>query len=354
MNDPLVCGALPDRALILAPMVALSHRALRELIFDFDAGTREGAGSGAGGLAPPRGLDLAFTEMASAAALASHSTFDEAFLDAAPMPEKVVYQFYTTKPERLPEALAMVAERAVFGADINFGCSAPHILKAGGGAAWMREPEKAADLARLARASWSGSLSAKLRIGAEDDYGRLLDFCRGLVEAGLDFLTLHPRLEGQKFRRQGRWDYVARLVEDLPIPVVGNGDVRGFGDWKRWMDEARPAGIMIGREAARRPWIFALIRGLEADPSFVLRVDLRETALLFLELVEKFLPPEFHESRAKRFFSYYCDNFTFAHHIRTKLQNAPDLETMRQLLDAYLAELPGDRVRIERGETPGP
>lgn len=325
---------LPPRALILAPMVALSHRALRELILGFE---KEPA------------LDLAYTEMASAAGLVSNSPYNDCFLDAAPRPERVVYQFYTTKAERLPEALARVADRGVFGADINFGCSAPHILKAGGGAAWMREPEKAAELARAARGVWKASLSAKLRIGAEDDYGRLLDFCRGLVDAGLDFLTLHPRLEGQKFRRRGRWDYVARLVADLPLPVVGNGDVRSWADFRRWMGEADPAGIMIGREAARRPWIFSLLRGLDRDPGFELEVDLRGTALRFLELLEGLLPPEFHESRAKKFFFYYCDNFSFGHHLKWKIQNAPDLGSMRRALEDYFAELPGEARRIERG-----
>ncbi|HUX42364.1 MAG TPA: tRNA-dihydrouridine synthase family protein [Rectinemataceae bacterium] len=338
---------LPSEALLLAPMVALSHRALRELVFGFDekTGAVEFVESGHRGIR--RGLDLAYTEMTSAAALSAHSAFDESFVDAGPEPSRVVYQFYATKPERLPEALALVADRGAFGADINFGCSAPHILKAGGGAAWMREPEAAANLVRLARSAWSASLSAKLRIGAEDDYERLRDFCLGLVEAGIDFLTLHPRLEGQKFRRRGRWDYVGRLVEDLPVPVVGNGDIRGFEDWSRWMAEAKPAGIMIGREAVRRPWIFALIRGREADPAFRLSIDLRDTAFTFLELVEARLPPEFHETRAKRFFSYYCDNFSFSHHLNVKLQRAPDLRSMRLVLDEYLAEMPKDRLLIE-------
>ena len=330
-------------------MVALSHRALRELILGFDAGGGDRGLPRAEGPDFPRGLDLAYTEMASAAALLAHSAFDESFIDAGPEPAKVIYQFYTTKSERLPEALSLVADRGVFGADINFGCSAPHILRAGGGAAWMREPKEAADLVRLARSSWTASLSAKLRIGAEDDYERLRDFCLGLVEAGIDFLTLHPRLEGQKFRRSGRWDYVGRLVEDLPLPVVGNGDIRGFDEWSRWMAEAKPAGIMIGREAVRRPWIFAFIRGREADPAFELRVDLRETAFRLLDLVEARLPPEFHESRAKRFFSYYCDNFSFAHHLNVKLQRAVDLGSMRTILDEYLAEMPGDRMKIDRG-----
>lgn len=340
-------AVLPPRALLLAPMVALSHRALRELILDFDGPRDEGGAPKAGSQGQRRGLDLAYTEMTSAAALAAHSTFDESFIDAGPEPDKVVYQFYTTKPERLPEALAIVADRGVFGIDINFGCSAPHILRAGGGAAWMREPQKAAALVGLARSAWPASLSAKLRIGADDDYEALRDFCLGLVAAGVDFLTLHPRLEGQKFRRNGRWDYVARLVEDIPVPVVGNGDIHGFADWSRWMAEAKPAGIMIGREAVRRPWIFSLIRSREADPAFELRVDLRETAFRFLDLVEARLPFEFHESRAKRFFSYYCSNFSFAHHLNVKLQRAPDLGSMRVIIDDYLAEMPGDRLKIE-------
>jgi len=329
--DGRMNSTLPVRSLLLAPMVALSHRALRELILSFG------------------GLDLAFTEMASAGAVTAHSLYDRYFLDVDPLPNGTIFQFYTTKPELLPEALGMVAERGAFGADINFGCAAPRILQAGGGAAWMREPEKAADLVRLARLGWAASLSAKLRIGLDDDYGRLLDFCLRLAEAGLDFLTLHPRLEGQKFRRKGRWDYVARLVEDLSIPVMGNGDVRGWADWSRWMAEAKPAGIMIGREAVRRPWIFALIRGLEADPAFELTVDLRETAFQFLDLVEALLPPEFHESRAKKFFDYYADNFTFAHHLKCRLQNSSDIPAMRRVLDEYLAEVPSDRQTVQRG-----
>jgi len=312
-------------------MVSLSHRALRELILGFG------------------GLDLAYTEMASAAAAASGSIYEKWYLDADPEPEKTILQFYLTGPERLDEAIGLVAGKPVFGIDLNFGCSAPNILRAGGGAAWMHKPEAAAALAAQARAAWPRprSLSAKLRIGEEEDYGALLAFCRGLVGAGVDFLTLHPRLESEKFRRKSRWDYVARLSRDLPIPLVGNGDVKTYADWRERKEEDGPAGVMIGRGAASRPWIFALIRGKEAAPDFSLRVDLRETAFAFLDLVERRLPEDFHLTRARRFFFYYCDNFSFAHHIKWKLENAADLAAMRLLLDEYFAEVPGDRVKVE-------
>jgi tRNA-dihydrouridine synthase B len=329
---PAMPRSLPPDALVLAPMVALSHRALRELVLEFG------------------GLDLAYTEMASAGAAVSGAPFEECYFDAGPLPEKVVYQLYTIKRERLVEALVMLSGVSaegpgVFGADINFGCSAPQITRAGGGAAWMREPEKAFELVRSARAVWDRSLSAKIRLGPEEDYERLADFVRGLAEAGIDYVALHPRVEGQKFRRQGRWDFVARLAAEMSIPILGNGDIRGWGDYRRRRDETKGAGIMIGREAVRRPWIFALLRGKEKDEGFSLEVNLREVAFRMLELIESRLIDEFRLTRAQRFFFYFADNFSYAHYIKWKLVNAPDLGTMRRELDSYFQEMPGDQIR---------
>jgi tRNA-dihydrouridine synthase B len=322
----------PPGSLFLAPMVAVSHRALRELILDFG------------------GLDFAYTEMASAGAAVSGSPYEDCYLDSGPDPAKVVYQLYTAKSERLAEALEMLKARQgqtgqVFGADINFGCAAPHITRAGGGAAWMREPEKAFALVRGARSAWDQHLSAKIRLGQDDDYAALADFVAGLAEAGVEYVAVHPRLEAQKFRRQGRWDYIARLVQEMPIPIVGNGDICGWADYRKHIGEAAPAGIMIGREAVRRPWIFALLRGKERDPDFCLEVDLRSTALKMLDLIEGRLIEEFRLTRAQRFFFYYADNFSYAHYIKWKLVNAPDLDSMRRELDSYFAEVPSDRIK---------
>lgn len=315
---------------MLAPMVAVSHRALRELIYGFG------------------GLDLAFTEMASAGAAVSGSCYEEWYLDAEPEPGKTVIQFYTNNAERLPEAMRHVAPKPIFGVDINFGCSAPAIKKAGGGVAWMRDPAGAAALVKLARGAWERPLSAKIRLGGDEDYSRLKDFCDGLVEAGLDFLTLHPRLADEKFRRKARWDFVARLAAELAIPVVGNGDLMTVADLLERRRESRPAGFMLGRGAAMRPWIFALIKGKLADPAFELEVDLEATAYRFLDLVETRLPGDFHQTRMRRFFAHYSDNMSYAHHLKWKMDNAPTLDAGRAILAEYFREAPQDRKRIER------
>jgi tRNA-dihydrouridine synthase len=162
----------------------------------------------------------------------------------------------------------------------------------------------------------------KLRIGYDDDYGRLRDFCGALEESGADYIVLHPRLKSEKLRRSGHWDYVRRLGTDLRIPVLGNGDVRSFETWEERTSSFCPAGVMVGREAVRRPWFFALLRGRKSDPGFSPLRRYRRNREKALDLIEEHLPPEFHLSRARRFFFYFCDNLSFAHHIRWKIQNA--------------------------------
>ncbi len=314
-------------------MVGLSHRALRELVLEFG------------------GLDFAYTEMTSAGAAVSGSPYEPWYLDMAPAPEKTIIQFYATKTEHLREALIRIQnefERPVFGADINFGCSAPHIVKAGGGAAWMRNPEGAFELVRSAREVWNRRLSAKIRLGPDEDYERIRDFALGLAQCGIDFISVHPRLDTQKLRRTSLWDYVARLAEELPIPVIGNGDIRTWNDYADRVSRYSRSGVMLGREAARRPWIFALIRGREASTDFSMEIDLRKTAFKMLDLIESRLHPDFHHTRARRFFYYYADNFRFAHHLRWKLQNAASIAAMRKVIDEYLLEVPEDEVSVQR------
>ncbi|OHD15812.1 MAG: hypothetical protein A2087_13105 [Spirochaetes bacterium GWD1_61_31] len=317
-------------------MVELSHRPLRCLI------ERWG------------GCDLYTTEMASAGAWLANAAYEKWFLDTLPAPDRTVIQFYATNTQDIASAAARLRDELagqdlpLAGVDINFGCSAPHIEKSGGGVAWMRQTEAAGRLVAITRAALPATpLSAKLRIGYEEDYGKLLDYCRVLVDAGLDRLTLHPRLKSEKFRRKSRWQHVAGLTRDLSIPVVGNGDIHSPKDYRKAMDSCQPAGIMLGREAIRRPWVFALIRGQALDPAFSLRVNLEETALAMLDLLRQWLPPVFHVSRARRFFQYFSENLAFGHHLRFRIQNADSLDTMAQLVKTYFTEVPQERIRLE-------
>jgi len=318
-------------------MVELSHRPLRELIASFGS------------------CDRYYTEMTSASGYLARSPFDRWFMDSEPAPERTVVQLYDSEVDPMAKAAArLVQERRdsgmpLGGIDANFGCSAPHIEKSGGGVSWMKDASRAASLIAALKAAAPGvPISAKLRLGYEESESALVDFCRALADAGADYLVIHPRLKNEKFRRLGRWSHVRAVAEAISIPVVGNGDVRSWERYRSAVDEYGGAGAMIGREAVRRPWFFALLRGKEADPGFEMEARVEETGLRMLSLIRELLPESFHKSRARRFFFYYCDNLSFGHHLRYAIQNSDRLDDIERLFKAYFDEVPAERVRMER------
>jgi tRNA-dihydrouridine synthase len=220
----------------------------------------------------------------------------------------------------------------------------------------MADIDRAGDLAAGLRKVVKKRLSVKLRTGFEDDFDYLLRFCRRLVDAGTELITLHPRTIREKFRRNARWDYVGRLKRELRIPVAGNGDIADAASLCRRAASGDCDAIMVGRGAVRRPWIFAEARrrplgtepaaGTEQAPAGTEPakfVNLEETALRFLELLARHQPPEFHKSRARRFFAYYCDNLTWAHLVKTLLNRETELSGMARVLTGYFREHPEDR-----------
>ncbi len=321
---------------MLAPMVELSHRPLRELIAGFG------------------GCDRYYTEMCGAPAYLSDAPYDQWFLDTQPCPERTAIQFNSPDAGRMAAAVAKLLEDrrgknlALGGIDINFGCSAPLIEKAGGGVFWMKHPEAAAAMVASVRALIPGiGLSVKMRLGYEESGEALLSFCKKLVNAGADYLILHPRLKDQKFKRLGKWEYVASLARELTVPIIGNGDIRDYASYDRAVQTHGAAGAMIGREAVRRPWIFALLREQERDPAYRMKVDVEDTGLRMIDLIRAYLPPSFHLSRARRFFFYYCDNLSFSHHLRYAIQNAPDLQAIEALFKAYFEAMPAESVQSQ-------
>jgi len=314
-----------DDSLILAPMAGVSTPALRILIEEFG------------------GCDLYFTEMISSAALIQGGPYEASYIAADPDPDRLIHQLVGFEEASVVRAAEYLDGLPGFGVDFNMGCSAPDIVRAGGGVAWMRGLAAA-----LRRAVKGKRLSVKLRVGFEDDYPGLLRFCRGLQEEGVDFITLHPRLKKEKFGRLARWDYVGALKRDLSIPVVGNGDIRSFDDYREKKEEHRPDGIMVGRSAARAPWFFAFLRRREREPHREMVVDLEETAGRFLDLLPRHQPADFLESRAKRFFGYFCGNLLFGQGLFTRLNRAPGFSGVEKVVREYFRERPEVRWKTEK------
>jgi tRNA-dihydrouridine synthase len=324
----------------LAPMAELSHRAFRELLEDFG------------------GCDSYFSEMISAGALLVGGPNEKWYIDAGPKPEKVVFQVVGADSMQISQAAALLDRLECAGIDINMGCSAPLLRKTGAGAAWMASIDRAGELISRVRPEIKRRLSVKLRIGFQDDFDYLVRFCRRLEAEGTELITLHPRLVTEKFKRLARWEYVGRLRQELKIPVAGNGDIANAEELVR-----RAAGpcdaVMVGRAAVRQPWIFAQAcaqaqalspsagsvpgrelcprtRALSPDASSVPNIE--ETGVRFLELLAQYQPPDFHFSRAMRFFGFFCDNLKWGNYLKTQLNREKTLSGIERVWRKYFKD----------------
>jgi len=299
-----------DIPFLLAPMAEISHRALRELIEDFG------------------GCDGYFSEMISAGALLAGGPYEKWYIDAGPKPEKVVFQIVGAEIGQISQAAALLDRLECAGIDINMGCSAPLIRKTGSGAAWMASIDRAGELISHVRPLVKRRLSVKLRIGFKDDFEYLVRFCRRLEAEGTELITLHPRLVTEKFKRLARWEYVGALRKELKIPVAGNGDIADAQELVR-----RAAGcdaVMVGRSAVRQPWIFSRARAaLSPNSSSVPNIE--ETGLRFLELLAQYQPPDFHLSRAIRFFGFFCDNLKWGNYLKTLINREKNLSGIERV-----------------------
>jgi tRNA-dihydrouridine synthase len=333
-----------NKPFFLAPMAEISHRALRELI--------EGFG----------GCDEYFPEMISAPALLAAGPFEKWYIDNGPCPEKLVFQLVGSDSGQISSAAALLDPLECRGIDLNMGCCAPLIRKTGGGIAWMASIDRAGELVKAVRKAVKRRLSVKLRIGFTENFDYLAGFCRRLESEGVELITLHPRLAKEKLKRLARWDYVGALKKELGIPVAGNGDIVDAENLLKRADGPCDA-VMVGRAAIRQPWIFARAKGtgdwgsgtrvLARNPDLLvssyaygakqspvpsLQSLIFDTGLQFIELLARWQPPEFHISRARRFFGFFCDNLKWGNYLKNLLNREETLSGMEKVWREYFNE----------------
>nr|WP_243455197.1 tRNA-dihydrouridine synthase family protein [Meiothermus sp. CFH 77666] len=213
----------------------------------------------------------------------------------APYPGEpnLVVQLFGDDPDVLCEAAAKA--EALFSPvaiDLNMGCPAPK-LAGRGGACLLQTPERAFELVRAMRQGTRLEVSAKMRLGWDED--RSLEIAQGLEAAGVALLTVHGRTSRQRYEGQANWEAIGRVAEAVRVPVLGSGDVTTPEQFHTCL-QTGVAGVMIGRGAVGNPWIFRQIASRVPAPSLPERI---QTALRHAELNVQWYG-EFHGLRQLR------------------------------------------------------
>jgi tRNA-dihydrouridine synthase len=312
-------GTTISPALFLAPMAGITHAPFRRLVADFGA------------------YGALFTEMLSGTALLGEKLDATPFTKRRPQEGAVFYQLRLSGHEDVAAVIDRIASHGPFAIDVNLGCPAPEIRRRASGVALFRDLQRLERVLGTIRERWDGILTIKCRVG-DDERTWQRDFAERLrvfERRGVDCLFVHPRFSGEKLKRTARWHYFDWIAGNTDIPVVGNGDIHGRGavEAKAGLFE-RVAGVMIGRMAVVRPWIFREWSG----ESVV--VDYREVWQRFYRYVLEDFPPEKAIGRIKEFTAYYSRNFLFGHDLFRAVQPAESLDEAFERATAFLAKEP--------------
>ncbi len=201
-------------------------------------------------------------------------------------------QLFGSVPEEMRDAAVLCEELGADSVDINMGCPVKKIVNVGGGSAMMTELEKTAKLVRGMVEAVKIPVTAKMRLGWDENNLTAPDLARVLEEVGVAAIFVHGRTRAQGFSGRVNLAGIRSVVEAVKtIPVIGNGDVTTPDAAVHMMKETGCAGVSVGRGAFYDPWIFKrtaeLLRTgvMPAEPVFVERVRvLRRHLELMIEV----------------------------------------------------------------------
>lgn len=166
-------------------------------------------------------------------------------------------QLFGSVPEEMRDAAVICQELGAQAVDINMGCPVRKVVKIGGGSAMMTELRATADLVRGMIAAVKIPVTAKMRLGWDDENLTAPELARVLADTGVAAIFVHGRTRAQGFSGTVNLAGIRAVVNAVKsIPVIGNGDVTTPEAAKHMINETGCAGVSIGRGAFYDPWIF--------------------------------------------------------------------------------------------------
>jgi tRNA-dihydrouridine synthase B len=203
------------------------------------------------------GLDWTTTDLVNARSLLERNPRGLQLVRTCPAEKRLAVQLFGAVPEEMRDAAVMVESMGIASVDINMGCPVKKVVSIGGGSAMMTELDKTAALVRGMVNAVKIPITAKMRLGWDENNLTAPDLARVLEDAGVAAIFVHGRTRAQGFGGKVNLAGIRAVVEAVKrIPVIGNGDVTTPEAAKHMIDETGCAGVSIGRGAFYNPWIF--------------------------------------------------------------------------------------------------
>ena len=243
--------SLPN-ALCVAPMAGVTDRAFRKLCKSFGAG-------------------LAVSEMIASNPQLRLSVKTQRRMDHAGEVEPIAVQIAGGEPAMLADAARFNVDGGAQIIDINMGCPAKKVCNVAAGSALLRDEGLVGRILEAVVAAVPVPVTLKIRTGWDRSDRNAVRVARAAEQAGIRALAIHGRTRADAFLGTAEYDTIAEVKSRIGIPVIANGDIDSPKKAAWVLERTGADGIMIGRAAQGRPWIFRdiahyLAHGTRAAP----------------------------------------------------------------------------------------
>jgi len=314
---------LEDTPLFLAPMEDVTYKSFRWMCKKY-------------------GADVVYTEFVSSEGLIRNVKKTKQKMVLFDFDRPAAIQIYGHNITSMVEAAKVAEEFKPDFIDLNFGCPVKKIIRNGAGAALLKDLPKMQEMAAEVVKAVNIPVTAKTRLGWNENDKPVVEAALRLQDAGISALAIHGRTRDQLYSGIADWTLIGEVKNhpDIKIPIIGNGDITGGEKAKYLLNQTGVDGLMIGRPAIGRPWIFKEIRnylttGEKLPPPTVAEIVTNIKEQLFLNL-------EWKENERtgilmmRRHFVKYFPGLPNFREIKIKLLRAETAVEVIEILDTIL------------------
>lgn len=277
------------------------------------------------------GADLTISEMISSNALVYKSEKTLKMIEKSPTEDPYFVQIAGNKPELVRDAVEILnGIDGIDGIDLNCGCPAPKVFNHGSGSNLLGDLKKLEEiLSTVKKYNKKRYTTAKVRLGVNEkipvEIGKVVEAC------GVDFVSVHGRTRAGKYKAPVDYDAIKAMKDAINIPVIANGDIKDYNKAKEVLNYTNADGLMIGRGAIGKPWVFYQLKHGVEDISEAMKKE------IILEHYDAVI--DFHGEHGAKMFRKllhsYSKGYTGANEFRDIINRVHDIKIMRDMIKSF-------------------
>ena len=312
-----------NNPLILGPMAGVTDWAFRTICAEL-------------------GADITVTEMVSSRALVYKDKKSAALLRKN-QGSICGAQIFGNDPHIMAQGaqLAMEISNADF-IDINMGCPMPKIANSGDGCGLMRTPELAGDILSAVVKAVNVPVTVKCRLGWDKGSINVLDFSKRMEDNGAAMITVHGRTRSMLYTGVADWDTIAKVKQQLSVPVIANGDITGGEAAVKCRNWTKADGLMIGRSTFGNPWIFSEIKAAVNDEPHPVKLPLSKRVDIAVRQFELALEDKGEHIaclEARKHFAWYLRGVAYANYYKEQISTIKSMDDIYRIAEGIRRDL---------------